>query len=89
MTGARTLIVGTFGVVLIGASADPVQPSLVWNLSASVPVGLYVIDAGVPKLDDYVLIRLLCLLHGPRRAPHASGPSRLVWRRWPPSSRST
>ena len=34
------------------------QPTIVWNLSASVPIGLYVIDPGVPKLDDYVLIRL-------------------------------
>ena len=51
-------MIGTLGVVLIGASAGPVQPSLVWNLSASVPIGPYVIDAGVPKLDDYVLIRL-------------------------------
>ncbi len=58
MTGFRTLIVGTLGVVLIGASAGPVHTSLVWNLSASVPIGLYVIDAGAPKLDDYVLIRL-------------------------------
>ncbi len=58
MTGARTLIFGSLGVVLIGASAGPVQPALVWNLSASVPIGLYVIDAGAPKLDDYVLIRL-------------------------------
>ena len=43
---------------LIGASAGPVQPALVWNLSASVPIGLYVIDAGALQLDDYVLIRL-------------------------------
>ena len=58
MTGARTLIAGTLGVVLIGASAGPVHPSLVWNLSASVPIGLYVIDARLPRLGDYVLVRL-------------------------------
>ena len=58
MTGSRTLIFGSLGVVLIGASAGPVQPALVWNLSASVPIGLYVIDGRAPKLDDYVLIRL-------------------------------
>jgi len=58
MTGARTPIACMLGVVLIGASAGPVQPALVWNLSASVPIGFYVIDAGALKLDDYVLIRL-------------------------------
>ena len=58
MTGARTLIAGALGVILIGASAGPVHPSLVWNLSASVPIGLYVIDAGAPRLGDYALTRL-------------------------------
>ena len=58
MTGARTLIAGALGVILIGASAGPVHPSLVWNLSVSVPIGLYVIDAGAPRLGDYVLIQL-------------------------------
>ena len=58
MTGARTFIAGALGVILIGASAGRVHPSLVWNLSASVPIGLYVIDAGAPRLGDYVLIQL-------------------------------
>ena len=58
MTGLRALIIGALGVVLIGASTGSVRPCLVWNLSASVPIGPYAIDAGVPKLDDYVLIRL-------------------------------
>ncbi len=58
MTRFRTLIAGTLGVVLIGASTALGQTSLVWNLSASVPIGLYVIHAGAPRLDDYVLIRL-------------------------------
>ena len=58
MTSSRTLIVGTLGVVLIGASTGSVRPRLIWNLTTSVPIGPYVIDTGVPKLDDYVLIRL-------------------------------
>ena len=58
MTSLRTLIIGALGVVMLGASTGSVRPSLVWNLSASVPIGPYVIDAGMPMLDDYVLIRL-------------------------------
>ncbi len=58
MTSLRTLIISALGVALIGASTGSVRPCLVWNLSASVPIGPYAINAGVPMLDDYVLIRL-------------------------------
>ena len=58
MTGARTLVIGALGLILIGISACPEQPTLVWNLSASVPIGLYAIDAGAPSRDHYVLVRL-------------------------------
>ena len=51
-------MIGTLGLVLIGTSIGPARPLLVWNLSASVPIGLYAIGAGAPQRDHYVLVRL-------------------------------
>lgn len=46
------------GVALIGFAEllKPV-PMLVWNASASVPIGLYHVVSGVPKRGDFVLVR--------------------------------
>ncbi|OWK18952.1 conjugal transfer protein [Mesorhizobium amorphae CCBAU 01583] len=53
----NTIIIAAFGLGLIGF-ADFVKPSpwLVWNASASAPVGLYRIAAGSPARGDLVLV---------------------------------
>ena len=58
MTSLKSLIAALLGVTLVGASNGNGQPRMVWNLSASVPIGLYVIDHATPRRDDYVLIQL-------------------------------
>ncbi|SMF81657.1 conjugative transfer signal peptidase TraF [Tistlia consotensis] len=47
------------GIVLAGFSAiaHP-QPHLVWNASASAPIGLYRVVSGAPERGDFVLVRL-------------------------------
>lgn len=60
MTSAsRTLIATALGVTLIAASANPPsRPSLIWNASASVPVGLYrVSPARTLSVGDIVVVR--------------------------------
>ncbi|TGT57755.1 S26 family signal peptidase [Mesorhizobium sp. M00.F.Ca.ET.170.01.1.1] len=56
---ARNVIACTaFGLALIGFSAfAKPSPWLVWNASASAPVGLYRVVAGVPARGDLVLAR--------------------------------
>lgn len=47
------------GIALVGFSAiaHP-QPRLVWNASASAPIGLYRVASGAPERGDFVLVRL-------------------------------
>ena len=47
------------GIALVGFSAiaHP-QPRLVWNASASVPIGLYRAVSGSPERGDFVLVRI-------------------------------
>lgn len=51
--------IGTFGIVALGATiASPPVPRLVWNASASAPVGLYVVSPDVPvAAGDMVVAR--------------------------------
>jgi conjugative transfer signal peptidase TraF len=53
-----TFAVAGIGMALIGVSAirHPV-PMLVWNASASVPVGLYRAAPGIPDRGDFALVR--------------------------------
>lgn len=52
------VVAAAVGIALIGFSAvaQP-KPIVVWNASASVPVGLYSIISGIPKLGHLVLVR--------------------------------
>jgi len=47
------------GIALVGFSAiaHP-QPRLVWNASASAPIGLYRVVSGEPEGGDFVLVRI-------------------------------
>ena len=47
------------GIALVGLSAiaHP-QPRLVWNASASAPIGLYRVISGAPERGDFVLVRI-------------------------------
>ncbi|MBI1206836.1 MAG: S26 family signal peptidase [Azospirillum sp.] len=56
---ARVLTLTLAGVALAGVPAvAALPPLLVWNASASVPVGLYRLAPGAPGRDDFVLVRL-------------------------------
>lgn len=52
------LAIAITSIGLIGSStvAHP-RPAIIWNASASVPVGLYRVASGIPKLGDLVLVR--------------------------------
>lgn len=52
------LTFGVIGLALIGFSAvaDP-TPRLVWNASASAPIGFYRVVSGTPERGDLVLVR--------------------------------
>jgi conjugative transfer signal peptidase TraF len=45
------------GVALIGISAIGHAPLLVWNASASAPIGLYRVTSGAPERGDLVLVQ--------------------------------
>lgn len=45
------------GVALMGISAVSHAPLLVWNASASAPIGLYRVVPGAPERGDLVLVR--------------------------------
>ena len=45
------------GVALIGVSAIARAPLLVWNASASAPIGLYRVVSGAPERGDLVLVQ--------------------------------
>jgi conjugative transfer signal peptidase TraF len=54
---AATLGSATLFASLFAAAAwQPPRPRLVWNASASVPVGLYRIDGGAPAVGDLVAV---------------------------------
>lgn len=57
--GRRTAIAG-FGITLLGLTmAFPPAPRLVWNASASVPIGLYAVTPGAPvDVGDMVIARV-------------------------------
>tara|TARA_R110002126_G_scaffold185860_1_gene334468 strand:+ start:18810 stop:19310 length:501 start_codon:yes stop_codon:yes gene_type:complete len=55
-TALAALLVAVSGVALIGISAIAHAPRLVWNASASAPIGLYRVVSGAPKRGDLVLI---------------------------------
>jgi type IV secretory pathway protease TraF len=53
-----TLGLAVGGVALLGLSALPTpRPWLVWNASASAPIGLYRVVAGPVERGDWVLVR--------------------------------
>ena len=56
---ALPLAVALAGIALVGFSAiaHP-QPRLVWNASASAPIGLYRVVSGAPERGDFVLVRI-------------------------------
>lgn len=55
---ATTIIVSMTALVLLGASStNDRSPLLVWNASASVPIGLYWISASPPVVGSLVLVR--------------------------------
>lgn len=39
------------------ASSFDFMPALVWNASASAPIGLYIIETRAPKVGDFVLVK--------------------------------
>lgn len=45
------------GIALIGMSAIARAPLLVWNASASAPIGLYRVTSGAPERGNLVLVR--------------------------------
>lgn len=61
MRRGATIILAASGVAIAAlafASAHPFAPMLVWNASASAPIGLYRIKPITPpEIGDYVLIR--------------------------------
>ena len=59
MTRLSYAIVTTAAVSLIGvASIASFAPKLVWNASASAPIGLYRVVSGAPERGDFILVRL-------------------------------
>jgi conjugative transfer signal peptidase TraF len=55
----RILLATVLGCIAIAASTMPSDhPRLVINLTASVPIGLYVRSAARPRIGDFVLTRL-------------------------------
>ncbi|MER8515641.1 signal peptidase I [Mesorhizobium sp. M1060] len=54
----KTIVVATIGLGLIGFAAfGKPSPWLVWNASASAPVGLYRVASRSPARGDFVLVR--------------------------------
>ena len=56
---ALPLAAALAGVALVGLSAiaHP-RPYLVWNASASAPIGLYRVVSGAPERGDFALVRI-------------------------------
>jgi conjugative transfer signal peptidase TraF len=57
--GRRTAAVATGAAILIGSAAFPPAPRLVWNASASAPIGLYAVaPASLAEPGDMVIARV-------------------------------
>jgi conjugative transfer signal peptidase TraF len=58
VSSVSTLAIAIMGIGLVGFSivAHP-RPAIIWNASASVPVGLYRVTSGLPRRSDLVLVR--------------------------------
>jgi conjugative transfer signal peptidase TraF len=55
---AAPLVVGSAGLLLVAVSLQDHAPRIVWNASASVPVGLYAIQSSRPvRVGDLVAVR--------------------------------
>jgi conjugative transfer signal peptidase TraF len=55
----RAVAVATGSIVVLGSAALPPAPRLVWNASASAPIGLYAVSPGVPTAPgDMAIVRL-------------------------------
>ncbi|TGT71817.1 MULTISPECIES: S26 family signal peptidase [unclassified Mesorhizobium] len=55
----KTLAAASIGLVLLGFSAfAKPAPLLVWNASASAPLGLYGLGLGAARTGDFVLVRM-------------------------------
>lgn len=54
----RPLLGMSAGIALVMAAFLPKHPLLIWNASPSVPIGLYRIAHGFPRIDDLVLAQL-------------------------------
>lgn len=55
----KTLAAASIGLVMIGFSAfAKPAPILIWNASASAPVGLYGLGLGAARTGDFVLVRM-------------------------------
>jgi conjugative transfer signal peptidase TraF len=49
---------GAISIAALGvSSAFEFAPQLVWNASASAPIGLYRIEKRLPEIDEYVLVK--------------------------------
>lgn len=57
-TKAGALLALGLAALLTATALRPKRLALVWNTSASVPIGLYVIVPRPPHIGDYVLVRL-------------------------------
>ena len=56
---ALPLAVALAGIALVGFSAIAYpRPRLIWNASASAPIGLYRVVSGAPERGDFVLVRI-------------------------------
>ncbi len=57
--GRRMTAVATGAAILIGSAAFPPAPRLVWNASASAPIGLYAVTPGsFAEAGDTVIVRV-------------------------------
>ena len=54
----RPLLFMLAGVALVIAACLPKHPLLIWNASPSVPIGLYRITPGLPRLGELALVQL-------------------------------
>lgn len=54
----RPLLFMLAGIALITAACLPKHPLLIWNASPSVPIGLYRIAPGFPRLGELALVQL-------------------------------
>ena len=58
MRARQALLITLVGLVLAASALSPKRPRMVWNASASVPVGLYRLQARPIRRGDLVVVRL-------------------------------